>query len=115
MSTPDNVHIVVTNSQVWGSSAVNFSHNSTCRVDIVVGIGYEDNIDKAMDTIVGVISGDSRTQGDPKPMVAVTDLGDNSVNFTVRVWCNGVDYWGVKFDMTKAIKEAFDGASVNIP
>ncbi|MDD9904209.1 MAG: mechanosensitive ion channel family protein [Rhodospirillaceae bacterium] len=48
-------------------------------------------------------------------MVAVTDLGDNSVNFTVRVWCNGADYWGVKFDMTKAIKEALDGAGVNIP
>ncbi|MDD9904208.1 MAG: mechanosensitive ion channel [Rhodospirillaceae bacterium] len=56
MSTPDNVHIVVPNSQVWGSSVVNFSHNTTRRVDIVVGIGYEDDIDKAMDTIVGVMS-----------------------------------------------------------
>ena len=74
MSTPDNVYIVVPNSQVWGSFAVNFSYNSTRRVDIVVGIGYEDDIDKAMDTIVGVISGDSRTHGDPEPMVAVMDL-----------------------------------------
>ena len=79
------MHIVVPNSQVWGSFVVNFSHNSTRWVDIVVGIGYEDDIDKAMDTIVGVISGDSRTQGDPEPMVAVTDLGDNSVNFTVHL------------------------------
>lgn len=115
MSTPDNVHIVVPNSQVWGSSVVNFSHNATRRVDIVVGIGYEDDIDKAMTTITGVIEADDRSHAEPAPMVAVTDLGDNSVNFTVRIWCNGSDYWGVKFDMTKAIKEALDGAGVNIP
>jgi len=115
MATPDNVHIVVPNSQVWGSSVVNFSHHSTRRVDIVVGIGYEDDIDKAMTTITDVIAADDRSHADPAPMVAVTDLGDNSVNFTVRIWCNAGDYWGVKFDMTKAIKEALDGAGVNIP
>ena len=115
MATPDNVHIVVPNSQVWGSSVVNFSHHSTRRVDIVVGIGYEDDIDKAMTTITDVIEADGRSHADPAPMVAVTDLGDNSVNFTVRIWCDAGDYWGVKFDMTKAIKEALDGAGVNIP
>lgn len=115
MSTPDNVHIVVPNSQVWGASVVNFSHHATRRVDIVVGIGYEDDIDKAMATITSTVEADSRSHGDPAPMVAVTDLGDNSVNFTVRVWCNAADYWGVKFDLTKAIKKALDAAGVNIP
>ena len=115
MATPDNVHIVVPNAQVWGSSVVNFSHHATRRVDIVVGIGYEDDIDKAMATITGVIEGDGRSHADPAPLVAVTDLGDNSVNFTVRIWCNAADYWGAKFDLTKAIKEALDAAGVNIP
>ncbi|NKB57776.1 MAG: mechanosensitive ion channel [Alphaproteobacteria bacterium] len=115
MATPDNVHIVVPNGQVWGSSVKNYSHHATRRVDIVVGIGYEDDIDKGMATINSVIEADDRTLNDPAPLVAVTDLGDNSVNFTVRAWCKGADYWGVKFDLTKDIKEALDGAGVNIP
>jgi len=115
MSTPDNVHIVVPNAQVWGSSVKNFSHNETRRVDIIVGIGYEDDIDKGIATIDSVIEADDRTLSDPAPLVAVTDLGDNSVNFTVRSWCKGADYWGVKFDLTKDIKVALDGAGVNIP
>lgn len=93
---------------------VNFSHHSTRRVDIVVGIGYEDDIDKAMTTVTDVIAADSRSHADSAPMAAVTDLDDNSVNFTVRIWYNSSDYWGVQFDMTKAIKEALDGAGVNI-
>ena len=68
-----------------------------------------------MATITDVIEGDGRSLADPAPLVAVTDLGDNSVNFTVRTWCNAGDYWGVKFDLTKAIKEALDAAGVNIP
>ncbi len=115
LATVDNVHIVVPNAQVWGASVKNFSHHATRRVDIVVGIGYEDDIDKGMATINSVIEADSRTLSDPAPLVAVTDLGDNSVNFTVRTWCQAADYWGVKFDLTKQIKEALDGAGVNIP
>lgn len=115
MATGDNIHIVIPNGQVWGASVMNYSHHATRRVDIVVGIGYEDDIDKAMTTITGVVAADSRTHEQPPPMVKVTDLGDSSVNFTVRAWCDAGDYWGVKFDMTKAIKEALDGAGVNIP
>lgn len=115
LATPDNVHIVVPNAQVWGASVVNYSHHETRRVDIVVGIGYEDDIDKAIATINGLIEVEERTLADPAPLVAVTDLGDSSVNFTVRMWCKGADYWGVKFDMTKKIKEALDAAGVNIP
>ena len=115
MSTSDNVEIVVPNAQVWGTSVVNFSHHATRRVEILVGIGYEDDIDKAMATITGVIEGDGRSHFDPAPLVGVTDLGDNSVNLTVRIWCNAADYWDMKLDLTKAIKEALDAAGVNIP
>jgi small conductance mechanosensitive channel len=115
MATVDNVHIVVPNAQVWGASVMNYSHHETRRVDIVVGIGYEDDLDKGIATIAGVIDADERTLSDPAPLVAVTDLGDNSVNFTVRAWCQGADYWGVKFDLTKNIKEALDAAGLNIP
>lgn len=115
MATVDNVKITIPNSQVWGSAVSNFSANATRRVDIVAGISYDDDIDKAMDVVLKTVSADSRVHGDPEPFVAVTDMGDSSVNFTIRVWVNGGDYWGVKFDLTKAIKEAFDANDVNIP
>ena len=115
LATPDNVHIVVPNAQVWGASVVNYSHHATRRVDIVVGIDYEDDIDKAMDTIKGLIEADERAHGEPEAVVAVTDLGDNSVNFTVRIWCDAANYWPLKFDMTKKIKEGLDAAGVTIP
>ena len=115
MATPDNVHIVVPNGQVWGSSVVNFSQHPTRRVDIAVGIGYEDDINKAFAEVLEVINADSRHLAEPAPMVAVSGLGDNSVDLTVRVWCQAADYWGLKFDLTKAIKERFDAAGINIP
>lgn len=115
MATPDNVHIVVPNAQVWGASVVNYSHHPTRRVDIVVGIDYEDDIDKAMTTIKDLIAADERVHAEPASLVAVTDLGDNSVNFTVRMWCDAANYWPLKFDMTKKIKEGLDAAGVTIP
>ena len=115
MATPDNVHIVVPNAQVWGASVVNYSHHPTRRVDIVVGIDYEDDIDKAMTTINDLIAADERVHAEPASLVAVTDLGDNSVNFTVRMWCDAANYWPLKFDMTKKIKEGLDAAGVTIP
>ncbi len=115
LSTPDNVKIIVPNAQVWGAAIKNFSGYATRRVDIVVGISYGDNIDAAFQAVKDTIAADSRVHADPAPMVAVTDLGDSSVNLTVRVWTDGANYWGVKFDLTKAIKEKLDAAGIEIP
>lgn len=115
MNTGDNVHIIIPNSQIWGSAVKNFSHNATRRVDLVVGIGYGDNIDKAMDAVHAVIKADDRSHETPAPLVAVTELGDSSVNLVIRVWCDAGNYWPLKFDLTKAIKERLDGESISIP
>ncbi len=115
LSTPDNVYIVAPNAQVWGASVTNFSHHATRRVDIAVGIGYEDNIDTAIAAILAVIDADSRALDDPTPMVAVSGLGDSAVDLVVRAWCRGADYWDLKFDLTKRVKEALDEAGVAIP
>ncbi|MDA0663396.1 MAG: mechanosensitive ion channel [Proteobacteria bacterium] len=115
MATPDNVHIVVPNGQVWGSSVVNYSQHPTRRVDIAVGIGYEDDINKAFAEVLDLIEADERAMAEPAPLVAVTGLGDNSVDLTLRVWCQAADYWGLKFGLTKAIKERFDETGINIP
>jgi len=115
LATPDNVQILSPNASVWGATVKNYSHHETRRVDFVVGIDYGDDIDKAMATIHAVINADSRAHKDPAPMVVVGNLGDSSVDLIVRVWCNAGDYWGVKFDLTKAFKEKLDAAGISIP
>ena len=115
LATPDNVQIIMPNGQAWGSVITNFSHHDTRRVDFVFGIDYGDSADKAMQIITEIASNDSRVHGDPEPWVRVTNLGDSSVDLTLRVWCDAADYWDVKFDLTKQIKEAFDAQGISIP
>lgn len=115
MTTPDNVKIIVPNADIWGSAIKNFSAHDTRRVQLVVGIGYGDDMDKAMELIRGVIAADSRIQGEPEPFVAVSALGDSAVEITIRVWCTAADYWPIHFSMPKAIKESFDANGVSIP
>ena len=115
LSTPDNVQIIVPNAEIWGTAIKNFSGYATRRVDLAVGISYGDNIDDAFKALNDTISADSRVHKDPAPMVAVTDLGDSSVNLTARVWTNSPDFWAVKFDLTKAVKEKLDTSGIEIP
>lgn len=115
LATPDNVQIIVPNGAVWGAVVRNFSYHPTRRVDFVFGIAYEDNIGQAMQAIHEEIKADSRSLPDPEPLVVVSNLGDSSVDLTVRVWCNAGDYWGLKFDLTRAVKERFDRDGISIP
>jgi small conductance mechanosensitive channel len=100
---------------MWGTAIKNFSYHPTRRVDFLVGIDYGDSIDTAISTINRVIDSDSRALKDPEPMVVVSELGDSSVNLTVRVWVNADDYWAVKFDLTKVFKEQLEADGISIP
>lgn len=113
--TPDNVQIIVPNGQAWGSVITNYSAHSTRRVDLVFGIDYGDSADAAMQIILDAANGDERVLQDPAPWTKVTNLGDSSVDITARLWCNAPDYWDVKFDLTKQIKETFDAKGISIP
>jgi len=115
IATGDNVQILVPNGQIYGGTIKNFSANDTRRVDLVIGIGYDSPIDKSMELLLGLMKADSRIHDEPAPMVAVSELADSSVNFVVRAWVDKGDYWGVKFDLTKAIKETFDKNDIEIP
>jgi len=115
LSTPDNVQVIVPNASVWGSAVRNYSGNDTRRVDLAVGIGYDADIGLAMQVIRDVIDGDDRVHADPEPMIAVANLGDSSVDLVVRVWCQGGDYWPLRFDLLRAVKERLDAAGVTIP
>lgn len=114
-ATPDNVRILVPNGNIWGGAVVNYSHHETRRVDFLIGIDYGDDIDKAFETVSGVIAADKRAHADPEPVVVVGELADNSVNIIIRVWCDAGDYWPMKFDMTKALKESLDKAGISFP
>ncbi len=115
LATPDNVQILVPNSQVWGTVVKNYSHHETRRVDLVMGIDYGDDIDKAINVVKQNAGADVRILKDPAPMVVVGNLGESSVDLTIRVWCRAGDYWPVKFDLTKTLKQQFDSEKLTIP
>ncbi|RVU37804.1 mechanosensitive ion channel [Hwanghaeella grinnelliae] len=115
MATPDNVKIIVPNKQLWDTSIKNFSANATRRVDFLLGIGYGDDIDKAFKVIKEIIENDERCHKEPESQIVVGNLGDSSVDIIVRVWCKADDYWGLKFDLTKAFKQTFDKEGIEIP
>jgi small conductance mechanosensitive channel len=115
MATPDNVRIEIPNSKIYGDIIKNFGGYDTRRVDMTVGIGYGDDMARAVEVIKGVIAADSRVLAEPAPLVAVAELGDSSVNLVVRPWVNAADYWAVKFDLTQGIKNALDANGIEIP
>jgi small conductance mechanosensitive channel len=115
LNTPDNIHIVVPNSAIYGGTIKNFSHHDTRRIDLVMGISYDDDISVAMETIRTVLDGDERVLKDPPHMVAVSGLGDSSVDLVVRPWCARTDYWPLRFDLTRALKERLEAAGCSIP
>ena len=115
MVTPDNVQIIMPNSKAWGAIVTNYSAHQTRRCDMVFGIDYDDDIDKAMQIILDLANADERVHQDPAPWVRVTNLGDSSVDLTVRLWCAASDYWELKFAFLKATKEAFDAKGISIP
>ena len=115
LNTGDNVRIIVPNSQIWGNAIRNVSFNATRRVDLLIGIAYEDDIGKAVSAIQAVIDADSRIRKDPASLIAVSELADSSVNLVVRAWCEAKDYWPVRFDLTRSIKERLDAENISIP
>jgi small conductance mechanosensitive channel len=115
LTTPDNVAIVIPNSGVWGGTIKNYAANENRRVDLVIGIAYDDDIGRAIEAIEQVLSRDQRVLKDPAPVIAVNELGDSSVNLVVRPWCARGDYWAVRWDLTRAIKEQLEAAGCSIP
>ena len=115
LATPDNVQIMVPNSQAIDGVIKNYSGYTTRRVDVTFGIDYGDDIDKAIGIIRSIVDADDRIMRDPEPFAKVVNLGDSSVDIATRNWVQASDYWDVKFDLTKQVKEAFDKQGISIP
>lgn len=115
MLTPDNKKIIVPNSAIFGGTIVNFSANVNRRIDLLIGIGYKDDIRKAKSIIEKLYADDERILTNPQPIVAVAALGESSIDLFVRPWVKKEDYWGVHSDLQQAIKEQFDAEGISIP
>jgi len=115
LKTPDNKTIIIPNASVTGGSITNYSAKDTRRVDLVIGVGYGDDLKRVREVLEEVLAKDDRILDDPAPTIGVLELGDNSVNFAVRPWVKAEDYWGVYFDSTETVKRRFDEEGISIP
>ncbi|WP_367715259.1 mechanosensitive ion channel domain-containing protein [Nitratireductor sp. GISD-1A_MAKvit] len=115
MKTVDGLYILAPNSSLWNTSVTNYSRNAQRRNDLVIGIGYNDDIDLAQETMLALAAGDDRILQDPQPATFVSELGDSAVSVTLRYWTNTADWWQTRLDLTKAAKQAFDEKGISIP
>lgn len=115
LKTPDNKTVIIPNGPLANSSLTNYSTEPKRRLDLTVGVGYGDSTEKTRKTLMEIINADDRILRDPEPFIAVAELADSSVNFTVRLWVEAADYWPLKFDMNERIYNKFNEAGLNIP
>ena len=115
LHTPDNVKIIVPNSGIFGATIKNYSANDTRRNDIVLGVSYDDDLSTAITVVNSVLGKDSRVLSEPAPVVAVSELADSSVNLVVRPWCRKEDYWALRFDLIRSLKEELEKGGCSIP
>lgn len=115
MTTFDNKRIIIPNSKVYGNPMVNYTALNTRMIDMKVGVSYSDDMGKAMTIAMDVLSKNKKVLKDPAPNVAISNLGDSSVDILLRPWVNTSDYWTAKWELTQQIKEAFDKNKISIP
>lgn len=115
LSTADNQKIIIPNSAITSDTIININAQPTRRIDLMVGIGYDDDIQQAKTTLEEVLGDDDRILSDPSPAVAVSELASSSVNLVVRPWVKSEDYWPVRFALIEKIKLTFDERGISFP
>ncbi len=115
LNTPDNKAVIVPNTDIMGGSITNYSRENRRRIDLVIGVGYDDDLKKVEAIFKKILDADERILKDPAYTIGVLELGDNSVNFAVRPWVATSDYWPTYFDLMRKIKLTLDANGVSIP
>lgn len=115
IKSPDNKRIIVPNASVTGDNIINHTANDQRRVDLVVGVGYGDDIDTVRAALKEILASEPRILSEPVPTIGIMELGESSVNFVVRPWVKTADYWSVYFDLHEAIKKSFDAKGISFP
>lgn len=111
----DNVQILIPNGKVWDQAMKNYSANPTRRMEFILAIAYNADMDKAIKAVQAILKKETRLLSDPEPFVAINALGENSVDIVIRAWAKNADFWNVKFALQKQLKEAMDKAGIEIP
>ncbi len=115
LRTYQGIYLEAPNAQLWNRAILNYSRVEARRLDIVVGISYSDDIDKAQAALLELMTSDSRANAEPEPQVMVKELADSSVNINLRCWADPGDYWSLLFDLNKAAKLRLDAEGISIP
>ncbi len=115
LKTGDNKQVIVPNNAITGGTITNYSAKKTRRVDLVIGVSYDDDLQKVKRVLGEILAAEDRILPDPDPVIAVSELADSSVNLVVRPWVNSSDYWSVRFHLTETIKTTFDKEGITIP
>ena len=111
----DGLYVMVPNAELWNQPIVNLNRNPTRRIELIVGIGYDDSMSQAREVLLGLAEADERVMDDPEPQTFVASLDDSSVGIGLRVWCATSDYMALTWDLTEAAKARFDEAGISIP
>jgi len=115
LKTPDNRRVIVPNGKVMGDNITNYSAMETRRMDLVFGVSYTDDVAKVKAVLKRIAEEDARVLKDPAPAILLSELGDSSVNFIMRIWVKGSDYWPVTFETREKVKLTFDKEGICIP
>lgn len=115
LKQPDGLFVMMPNNEIWNQPITNFSRHPTRRFELIVGIGYDDNMQEARESLLALAAADERVLDDPEPIAFVASLDDSSVGIGLRVWCNTPDYLGLSWDLTEAAKTTFDEKGISIP
>jgi small conductance mechanosensitive channel len=113
--TGDNREIIIPNGAITSDKIENMTKQETRRIDMVFGIGYDDDLRKAKEILDGLVKADERILAEPAPVIVVGELADSSVNLLCRPWVKTPDYWAVLWDLTEKTKLAFDENGISIP
>jgi len=111
----DNKEIIVPNGQIIGNTITNFSAKATRRIDLVIGVSYDDDLKKVRSVLTEILNNNERVLADPEPTIGLLELGDSSVNFAVRPWVKTSEYWPALFELQEEIKTRFDQEDISIP
>jgi small conductance mechanosensitive channel len=115
LATPDNVKVTLPNGQCWGAPIMNFTANGTRMADLTFNVAYDTDIDRAIALLRETVKADPRTHPSPEPLARVTALGEYAVSLQVIFWCEAASFIGLRFDLNKAVKHAFDAAGIKFP
>ena len=115
LATVDNKMVIIPNGKIFDDVIVNYAGYDTRRVDLVFGVSYSDDLDKVASLILDEVRKQPDAKSDPEPVIEVDTLGASSVDLICRVWVDRADYFGVKWALTKSVKERFDAEGITIP